>query len=214
MINRPIIKFFAHDHGFSLIGLRNFEFNVKEYLEGISGEEIFCDFIDNILNVNMITRHDKNKNIVLGGFLVMKILNDKHFITFSTALASDSVNCICNNVPSGLGEPCFDKFQAVLGREILMLQDAIGFEIGSGFAGSHMRGSQHNDPFVMTNNKILPSSNFAGGVLGGITSGANICFTVTFEQLFEDIENLVKSISAIIILDFLLLQNYRIKSSS
>ncbi len=58
------------------------------------------------------------------------------------------ISCVCRQVPGGLGEPVFDKLEAKLAQAMLSLPASKGFEIGSGFAGARMRGSQHNDPFV------------------------------------------------------------------
>ena len=58
------------------------------------------------------------------------------------------LTCVCRNVPAGLGEPCFDKLEAALAGAMLSLPATKGFEIGSGFAGTRMRGSQHNDAYV------------------------------------------------------------------
>lgn len=78
------------------------------------------------------------------------------------------VFCIVRNVPIGLGEPCFDKLQATLAHGIMSIPAVKGFEIGSGFAGTQQRGSQHNDPFcVNSSGSIGLLKNDAGGILGG-----------------------------------------------
>lgn len=59
------------------------------------------------------------------------------------------MTCVCSGVPVGLGEPCFDKLPAKLAHAMMSLPAAKGFDIGSGFAGTSMRGSQHNDVFVV-----------------------------------------------------------------
>ena len=112
------------------------------------------------------------------------------------------VTCVCRNVPVGLGEPCFDKAEAMLAHAMLSIPATKGFEIGSGFAGTKLRGSQHNDAFVPTsgNNSSSSSSsnsnnnpsephllktltNNAGGTLGGITSGQDIVFRVAIKPV-------------------------------
>jgi chorismate synthase len=99
--------------------------------------------------------------------------------------ASDSVGgvitCVCRGVPPGLGEPVFDKIEAMLAHAMLSIPATKGFEIGSGFAGSRMYGSQHNDPFVKKGEGLGTATNFSGGVQGGITNGEPIIFRVAFK---------------------------------
>ena len=91
------------------------------------------------------------------------------------------VSCICRNVPAGLGEPVFGKTEALLAQAMLSLPATKGFEIGSGFAGTRLRGSRHNDPFVQKGDRLGTLSNRSGGVQGGITNGEPIVFRVAFK---------------------------------
>ena len=91
------------------------------------------------------------------------------------------VTCVARNVPPGLGEPVFDKLDADLAKTMLSLPAAKGFEIGSGFAGTRMTGRQHNDAFVPGPNGPITTTNFSGGVQGGISNGATIEFRVPFK---------------------------------
>ena len=91
------------------------------------------------------------------------------------------VTCVCRNVPAGLGEPVFDKLEAILAHAMLSIPASKGFEIGSGFAGSRMRGSEHNDPFVWREGRLRTVSNYSGGIQGGISNGENILFRVAFK---------------------------------
>ncbi len=95
------------------------------------------------------------------------------------------VECVCRNVPAGLGEPVFDKLEAALAGAVLSLPAAKGFEIGSGFAGTRLTGLSHNDPFVLSDDEgqrvIRTASNHSGGVQGGITNGEDIVFRVAFK---------------------------------
>lgn len=91
------------------------------------------------------------------------------------------VTCLCRNVPAGLGEPVFDKLEAMLAHAMLSIPASKGFEIGSGFAGSRMRGSEHNDPFVWSDGRLRTASNYSGGIQGGISNGENILFRVAFK---------------------------------
>jgi chorismate synthase len=91
------------------------------------------------------------------------------------------VECVCRNVPPGLGEPVFDKLEADLARAVMSLPASKGFEIGSGFAGTTMTGFEHNDPFVMEGERVRTTSNRSGGVQGGISNGEDIVFRVAFK---------------------------------
>jgi chorismate synthase len=94
-----------------------------------------------------------------------------------------TVTCVIRNVPSGLGEPVFDKFEATLGHAMLSIPATKAFEIGSGFRGTEVPGSKHNDPFVVKENgKLGTSTNWSGGVQGGITNGEDIYFRIGFKS--------------------------------
>ena len=95
--------------------------------------------------------------------------------------AGGVVECVIRGVPPGLGEPVFDKLDAELAKAMLSLPATKGFEIGSGFAGTQMTGSQHNDPFVMREGRVHTVTNRSGGVQGGISNGEAIFFRVAFK---------------------------------
>ncbi|MCB0663021.1 MAG: chorismate synthase [Saprospiraceae bacterium] len=86
-----------------------------------------------------------------------------------------------NEVPAGWGEPVFDKLSADLGKAILSINACKGFEIGSGFAGTRLKGSEHNDIFTMKDGKVVTRTNFSGGVQGGISNGMEIYFKAAFK---------------------------------
>ena len=93
------------------------------------------------------------------------------------------VSCVCRNVPVGLGEPVFDKLEARLAQAMLSLPATKGFDIGSGFAGISLRGSEHNDPFIQKDQRLGTSSNHSGGVQGGISNAEDIYFRVAFKPV-------------------------------
>ena len=99
--------------------------------------------------------------------------------------AGDSVGgiiqCRIREVPTGLGEPVFDRLEADLAKAMLSLPATKGFEIGSGFAGVRLRGSEHNDPFIVKEGRVGTSTNHSGGVQGGISNGEEIYFNVAFK---------------------------------
>jgi chorismate synthase len=91
------------------------------------------------------------------------------------------VTCICKNVPLGLGDPVFGKLEARLAHAMLSIPATKGFEIGSGFLGTRMTGSVHNDPFVMRDGVIKAAKNDSGGIQGGISNGEIIYFRTAFK---------------------------------
>ena len=91
------------------------------------------------------------------------------------------VEVVARRVPAGLGEPVFDKLTADLAQALMSLPAARGFEIGAGFDSIRMRGSTHNDPFVMREGLVRTETNFSGGIQGGISNGENIVLRVAFK---------------------------------
>jgi chorismate synthase len=91
------------------------------------------------------------------------------------------VHLVARNVPPGLGEPVFDKLEADLARAMLSIPAVKGFEIGSGFAGTRMTGSTHNDPFYMEHGRVRTRTNLSGGIQGGISNGEAIFLRVAFK---------------------------------
>lgn len=107
-----------------------------------------------------------------------------------------TVTCVIRNCPSGLGEPCFDKLEALLAHAMLSIPATKGFEIGSGFGGCQVPGSIHNDPFIkapaippsntgaysaIPRSRLMTKTNNSGGIQGGISNGAHVYFTVAFK---------------------------------
>ncbi|KAK0383258.1 hypothetical protein NLU13_9171 [Sarocladium strictum] len=105
-----------------------------------------------------------------------------------------TVTCVIRNVPSGLGEPVFEKLEATLAQGMMSIPATKGFEVGSGFQGTEIRGSQHNDLFIrnpvadeaikngFAKPKLSTATNNSGGIQGGITNGQNIFFRVAFKS--------------------------------
>ncbi|HMM12547.1 MAG TPA: chorismate synthase [Bacteroidales bacterium] len=86
-------------------------------------------------------------------------------------------------LPAGLGAPVFDKFHADLGKAILSINAVKGFEYGSGFAGTRLPGSAHNDQFSQQDGKVITLTNHSGGVQGGITNGMEVRFRAAFKPV-------------------------------
>lgn len=91
------------------------------------------------------------------------------------------LGCVARGLPTGLGEPVFDKLDADLAKAILSLPATKGIEFGSGFAGTLLRGSQHNDPFIVSGGRIATATNRSGGIQGGISNGEPITFRTAFK---------------------------------
>ena len=92
------------------------------------------------------------------------------------------VECVARHVPKGLGSPVFDRIEADIAKGVMSLPATKGFEIGSGFAGTLLNGSEHNDEFYTDENgEIRTVTNRSGGVQGGISNGENIILRVAFK---------------------------------
>ena len=92
-----------------------------------------------------------------------------------------TIECVIRGIDAGLGEPVFDKLEAELAKAMLSLPATKGFEIGSGFSATKMRGSEHNDQFESREGRVRTTTNFSGGVQGGISNGEDIVFRVAFK---------------------------------
>lgn len=94
------------------------------------------------------------------------------------------IRCLVRNAPVGLGEPLFDKLEADLAKAMLSINASKGFEFGSGFDGTLMKGSEHNDIFYQdSEGKIKTKTNYSGGIQGGISNGMDIDFKVAFKPV-------------------------------
>ncbi|KAK6203017.1 chorismate synthase [Scheffersomyces amazonensis] len=94
------------------------------------------------------------------------------------------VTCVIRNCPIGIGEPCFDKLEAKLAHAMLSLPATKGFEFGSGFLGTQIPGSKHNDAFYYDEetSRLRTRTNNSGGIQGGISNGEDIYFSVAFKS--------------------------------
>ncbi len=137
----------------------------------------------NDVNAGEIRREDVDRNTVrCPDELVAEQMMDQ---IVAAKKAGDSlggiISCVCRGVPAGWGEPVFDKLEARLAQAMLSLPATKGFEIGSGFGGTRLRGSQHNDRMVRRGRGIGTATNRSGGVVGGISNGEPILFRVAFK---------------------------------
>ena len=91
------------------------------------------------------------------------------------------IECRVRGLPAGLGEPVFDRLEADLAKAMLSLPATKGFELGSGFAGAALRGSEHNDAFEVRDGRVRTRTNRSGGTQGGISNGEDLIFRTAFK---------------------------------
>lgn len=139
-------------------------------------------------NINMATvnQHDIDANIIRcpDKKMAQEMINLVEEIKNQGDSIGGVIRCVIRNVPAGLGEPVFDKLNADLGKAMLSINAVKGFEIGSGFESSGLLGSQHNDPLYLNiDGKVSTKTNYAGGIVGGISNGEDIYCRVVFKPV-------------------------------
>lgn len=156
----------------------------KQLLEGIA----FCCYVSAVGHLRLDTDYGwySTRDIEANPLRCPDPLRAREMIAHIAALREQGdtvggvVTGIIRGVPIGLGEPVFDKLHAELGKAMLSINAVKGFEYGSGFAGTQLRGSVHNDVF---NPDGSTRSNFSGGIQGGISNGMDITFRVAFKPV-------------------------------
>jgi len=88
------------------------------------------------------------------------------------------IKCVITNVPPGIGGPVFNNIESSISKAIFSIPSIKAIEFGMGFKATEMKGSEHNDPWILKNNTIQTSKNDSGGIIGGISTGMPINFTV------------------------------------
>ncbi len=161
----------------------------KKILKQVAGVEIIgyvkrIKDLEGIVDPNTVTLEQVESNIVRcpdaqSAERMIKLIEQ-------TRRGKDSIGgvieCIARHVPKGLGEPVFDKLEADLAKGVMSLPASKGFEIGSGFAGTLLSGSEHNDEFYIDEKgEIRTLTNRSGGIQGGISNGENIILRVAFK---------------------------------
>ena len=218
MVTRPTLQVLQFPSSFSIkssvIPVQKFQKHVSAlpYISSSYHSDdtwVLATSTESAINPSQLSSAALSPALAVAGQVIASWLQSEYSISISTELLGNLIKCQCFNVPAGLGEPCFDKFQAVLCKELLRLNSARSFEVGTGFDGTLMRGSEHNDVFEKCEAGIRPVSNHAGGVLGGITNGNTVEFRVGFGNVPEAAELLVQAVSAVVILDFINIQKVR-----
>jgi chorismate synthase len=161
----------------------------KKILHQFAGVEIigYVQRIHDItahINADTVTLEDVESNIVrcpdqdIANAMIARIEE----IGRSGDSVGGIVECVARKVPRGLGMPVFDKLEADLAKAVMSLPATKGFEIGSGFEGTRLTGSQHNDEFYIDEQgNVRTTTNRSGGVQGGISNGENIIIRVAFK---------------------------------
>lgn len=162
----------------------------KKYLQENLGMEIFS-YVEQVGNIRTLidheTLHTKNidNNIVRcpDEITAQKMLQLIQKIQEEGDSIGGVIKGVIRRAPVGLGAPVFDKLSADLAKAMMSINAAKGFELGSGFDCVNLKGSEHNDPFFSDEKRIRTRSNYAGGVLGGISTGETIYFRVAFKPV-------------------------------
>ena len=142
-----------------------------------------------LYSIGSIVIQERNLELATSSpiFCPDKIAENKMFETILKVKEEEDslggiVECLAEGVPPGLGDPIYEKLEANLAKGMLSIPASKGFEIGEGFHAASMRGSSHNDGYQASEFKEpMPSSNRAGGVLGGISTGLPLVFRVAFK---------------------------------
>ena len=141
--------------------------------------------IDSQVNKNQLTLSKIDSNIVRcpDDKVASKMIKRIKELQQDGDSCGGVIECLVKNVPSGLGMPVFDKLEADLAKALMSLPATKGFEIGSGFLGTYLRGSEHNDSFIESDDisKLKTISNNSGGIQGGISNGENIEMKIAFK---------------------------------
>lgn len=139
-------------------------------IAGIADEPLFLDWVNP--DFQMIQKDFPVINPDAGKRMITAILEAKQ----DGDSVGGIIECIISGVPAGLGGPLFAGVEGKLAQIIYGIPAVKGIDFGSGFTGSYMRGSENNDSFTIQDGKIVTKTNYAGGILGGITTGMPIVF--------------------------------------
>lgn len=161
----------------------------KKILQQVAGVEIVgyvkrIKDLEGVVDPNTVTLEQVESNIVRcpDAECAEQMIERIEAIGRSGDSIGGVVECVARNVPKGLGEPVFDKLEADLAKGVMSLPASKGFEIGSGFAGTMLTGSEHNDEFYTDDTGAVRTvTNRSGGVQGGIANGENIILRVAFK---------------------------------
>ena len=160
--------------------LKTYEIDISAYVLSVGNifaneDNLSFDNITSSKETNIVRCPDKNA--------ALKMIDFISEIKKKGNTVGGQIKCHVKGVPLGIGEPVFDKLHADLGKAMLSINAVKGFEYGSGFEGSKMLGSDHNDEFESINGKVSTKTNFSGGIQGGLSNGEEIYFKVAFKPV-------------------------------
>jgi chorismate synthase len=159
--------------------LSKFGVNIQAYTSGIGNIDLAKDYKN--LDLKLTESNSvRCPDAIMAESMEKLILDAKE----SGDSVGGRITAMISGLAAGVGEPVFDKLQAALAGAMLSIPAAKGFEYGSGFGGSYMKGSEHNDEFVADKKgNISTVTNFSGGIQGGISNGNDIYFRVAFKPV-------------------------------
>lgn len=160
--------------------LKTYKIEISAYVLSVGNifaneDNLSFDNITKSKETNIVRCPDKNA--------ALKMIDFISEIKKKGNTVGGQIKCHVKGVPLGIGEPVFDKLHADLGKAMLSINAVKGFEYGSGFEGSKMLGSDHNDEFESINGKVSTKTNFSGGIQGGLSNGEEIYFKVAFKPV-------------------------------
>ncbi|MCG8365213.1 MAG: chorismate synthase [Pseudanabaenales cyanobacterium] len=161
----------------------------KKVLKQVAGVEVIgyvkrIQDLEGVVDPNTVTLAQVESNIVRcpDGEAAERMIHRIEQVRREGDSIGGVVECVARNAPKGLGSPVFDKLEADLAKGVMSLPASKGFELGSGFAGTLLTGSQHNDEFYLDEaGEIRTRTNRSGGIQGGISNGENIIIRVAFK---------------------------------
>lgn len=161
----------------------------KKILRQVAGVEIIgyvkrIKDLEGVIDPNAVTQEQVESNIVRcpDAECAQKMIDLIDQIRRDKDSIGGVVECVARSVPKGLGMPVFDKLEADIAKGVMSLPASKGFEIGSGFAGTLLTGSQHNDEYYIDEQgETRTVSNHSGGIQGGISNGENIVIRAAFK---------------------------------
>jgi len=127
--------------------------------------------------------HTKQGLPVLNDFAGEKILSTIQEARNAGDSVGGLVECVATGIPAGMGSPLFEGLESTIAHAIFSIPAVKGIEFGLGFEAACTRGSKNNDPYVVQDGEVQPKTNNAGGILGGISTGAPLFFTCAFKPI-------------------------------
>jgi chorismate synthase len=157
--------------------LKKYEIEIFAYTKSIGNIVDEKEYVSNEINKLFELRE---KSLV--GAIDQEISNSMKLLIEDVKNNNDSIGgtikCIVINFPTGMGGPIFNSLEANISKFIFAIPGIKAIEFGAGFSGAKMKGSEHNDPWIIKNGKVQTTKNDAGGIIGGLSTGMPIEFTV------------------------------------